>query len=136
MKAGRLLCVVTNRTKGRRVPAELEKTMPSRANERINFGRIKEIIAPPNLIELQTNSYVEFLQLDTAPTKRKNMGLQAVFKEVFPIESYDGKIVLDFHSYDIGEPKNDWLECLREGITFGAPLYVTFLLKSSTILPS
>jgi DNA-directed RNA polymerase subunit beta len=111
------------------VPAELEKTMPSRANERINFGRIKEIIAPPNLIELQTSSYVEFLQLDTAPTKRKNTGLQAVFKEVFPIESYDGKVVLDFHSYDIGEPKNDWLECLREGITYGAALYVTFQLK-------
>jgi DNA-directed RNA polymerase subunit beta len=103
--------------------------MPSRATERINFGKIKEIIAPPNLIELQTNSYAEFLQLDVAPTKRKNIGLQAVFKEVFPIESYDGKVVLDYHSYDIGEPKSDWLECLREGITFGAPLYVTFLLK-------
>src|SRR5205823_8955890 len=103
--------------------------MPSRASERINFGKIKEIIAPPNLIELQTNSYVEFLQLNVAPTRRKNVGLQAVFKEVFPIESYDGKCVLDYHSYDIGEPKNDWLECLREGITFGAPLYVTFLLK-------
>jgi DNA-directed RNA polymerase subunit beta len=48
---------------------------------------------------------------------------------VFPIESYDGKCVLDYHSYEIGEPKQDWLECLREGITFGAPLYVTFLLK-------
>jgi DNA-directed RNA polymerase subunit beta len=103
--------------------------MPSRATERINFGKIKEIIAPPNLIELQTNSYAEFLQLDVAPTRRKNVGLQAVFKEVFPIESYDGKVVLDYYSYDIGEPKNDWLECLREGITFGAPLYVTFLLK-------
>jgi DNA-directed RNA polymerase subunit beta len=103
--------------------------MPSRATERINFGKIKEIIAPPNLIELQTNSYAEFLQLELAPTRRKNVGLQAVFKEVFPIESYDGKVVLDYHSYDIGEPKNDWLECLREGITFGAPLYVTFLLK-------
>ncbi|HYV30212.1 MAG TPA: DNA-directed RNA polymerase subunit beta, partial [Candidatus Binatia bacterium] len=103
--------------------------MPSRATERINFGKIKEIIAPPNLIELQTNSYAEFLQIEVAPTKRKNIGLQAVFKEVFPIESYDGKVVLDYHSYDIGEPKNDWLECLREGITFGAPLYVTFLLK-------
>ncbi len=103
--------------------------MPSRATERINFGKIKEIIAPPNLIELQTNSYAEFLQLNVAPTRRKNMGLQAVFKEVFPIESYDGKCVLDYHSYDIGEPKNDWLESLREGITFGAPLYVTFLLK-------
>ena len=103
--------------------------MPSRAPERINFGKIKEIISPPNLIELQTNSYVEFLQLNVAPTRRKNMGLQAVFKEVFPIESYNGKCVLDYHSYDIGEPKNDWLESLREGITFGAPLYVTFLLK-------
>ncbi|HXJ56106.1 MAG TPA: DNA-directed RNA polymerase subunit beta [Verrucomicrobiae bacterium] len=103
--------------------------MPSRATERINFGRIKEIIAPPNLIELQTNSYAEFLQLEVSPSKRKNVGLQAVFKEVFPIESYDGKVVLDYHSYDIGEPKNDWLECLREGITYGAPLYVTFLLK-------
>ena len=103
--------------------------MPSRATERINFGKIKEIIAPPNLIELQTNSYAEFLQLGLAPTRRKNMGLQAVFKEVFPIESYDGKCVLDYHSYEIGEPKNDWLEALREGITYGAPLYVTFLLK-------
>src|SRR5215475_14113977 len=103
--------------------------MPSRATERINFGKIEEVIAPPNLIELQTTSYAEFLQLDVAPTRRKNIGLQAVFKEVFPIESYDGKVVLDFHSYDIGEPKVDWLECLREGITYGAPLYVTFLLK-------
>ncbi len=103
--------------------------MPSRATERINFGKIKEIIAPPNLIELQTNSYIEFLQTDASPTKRKLLGLQAVFKEVFPIESYDGKCVLDFHSYEIGEPKVDWLECLREGLTYGAPLYVTFLLK-------
>lgn len=103
--------------------------MPSRATERINFGKIKEIIAPPNLIEIQVNSYREFLQADVAPSKRKNIGLQAVFTEVFPIESYDGKSVLDYHSYDIGEPKQDWLECLREGITFGAPLHVTFLLK-------
>src|SRR5947208_10159942 len=103
--------------------------MPSRATERINFGKIKEIIAPPNLIELQTNSYREFLQAEIPQSKRKNLGLQAVFTEVFPIESYDGKCVLDFHSYEIGEPKVDWLECLREGLTYGAPLYVTFLLK-------
>src|SRR5258706_602087 len=101
--------------------------MPSR--ERINFGKIKEIIAPPNLIEIQINSYKEFLQAEIPPSKRKNLGLQAVFTEVFPIESYDGKCVLDFHSYEIGEPKLDWLECLREGLTYGAPLYVTFLLK-------
>src|SRR5256885_11643679 len=69
--------------------------MPSRATERINFGKIKEIIAPPNLIELQTNSYKEFLQAEIPQSKRKNLGLQAVFTEVFPIESYDGKCVLD-----------------------------------------
>jgi DNA-directed RNA polymerase subunit beta len=103
--------------------------MPSKVTERINFGKIKEIIAPPNLIELQTNSYREFLQAEIPQSKRKNLGLQAVFTEVFPIESYDGKCVLDFHSYEIGEPKINWLECLREGLTFGAPLYVTFLLK-------
>jgi DNA-directed RNA polymerase subunit beta len=103
--------------------------MPSRASERINFGKIKEVITPPNMIEVQVNSYKEFLQADIAPRQRKNLGLQAVFTEVFPIESYDGKIVLDYHSYEIGEPKLDWLECLREGITYGAPLHVTFLLK-------
>ena len=103
--------------------------MPSRLTERVHFGKIKEVLPPPNLIELQTNSYREFLQIDTPPSKRKNTGLEAVFTEVFPIESYDGKCVLDFHTYDIGEPKHDWLECLREGITYGAPLHVTFLLK-------
>jgi DNA-directed RNA polymerase subunit beta len=103
--------------------------MPSKTIERVHFGKIKEVIAPPNLIELQTNSYREFLQMEAAPSKRRNTGLQAVFTEVFPIESYDGKCVLDFSTYEIGEPKHDWLECLREGITFGAPLHVTFLLK-------
>jgi len=103
--------------------------MPSRAPERINFGKIKEVIAPPNLIEIQINSYREFLQAEIAPSKRKNLGLQAVFTEVFPIESYDGKVVLDYQSYEIGEPKLDWLECLREGVTYGGPLHVTFLLK-------
>ncbi len=103
--------------------------MATKHSERINFGKIKEVIAPPNLIEIQLDSYREFLQSDISPSKRRNLGLQAVFTEVFPIESYDGKTVLDFHTYDIQEPKIDWLECLREGLTYGAPLYVTFLLK-------
>src|SRR5580765_2663956 len=104
--------------------------MPLRTTERIDFGKIKEIIAPPNLIELQTNSYKEFLQADSSSKKRlKDVGLEAVFREVFPITSYDEKCELNFDSYEIGEPKLDWLECLREGLTYGAPLYVTFLLK-------
>ncbi len=103
--------------------------MPSRVTDRINFGKIKEIVVPPNMIELQTNSYREFLQADAAPKKRhKHAGLESVFQEVFPIESYDGKCKLDYDSYEVGEPKLDWLECLREGLTYGAPLYVTFKL--------
>ena len=103
--------------------------MPLRAPERINFGKIKEVIAPPNLIELQTTSYAEFLQNDVAPSRRKNIGLQAVFKEVFPIESYDEKAVLDFSHYEIGEPKLRALEAQREGQTYSAPLHVTFQLR-------
>src|SRR5690349_17899219 len=106
--------------------------MPSRVTERINFGKIKEIVSPPNMIESQTNSYKEFLQAEISGKRDKNTGLEAVFREVFPIESYDGKCVLDYKSYEIGEPKVDWLECLREGLTYGAPLYVTFVLKEET----
>jgi DNA-directed RNA polymerase subunit beta len=98
-------------------------------SDRIYFGKIKEAIEPPNLIEVQLNSYVEFLQKDVSPGKRKNVGLQAVFREVFPIQSYDDKVVLDFVSYDIGEPKMTALECQREGQTFSAPLHVTFQLR-------
>ncbi|HIG26382.1 MAG TPA: DNA-directed RNA polymerase subunit beta [Verrucomicrobiales bacterium] len=103
--------------------------MAKNAGERIDFSVIKEPLAPPNLIELQVNSYREFLQAKVPSLERETKGLQAVFKEVFPIESYDGKVVLDFHSYEIGKPKLTWLEALRDGITFGTSLHVTFLLK-------
>src|SRR5947207_239825 len=103
--------------------------MPERNSDRIHFGTIKEAIEPPNLIEVQLNSYVDFLQKDVLPAKRKNQGLQAVFKEVFPIESYDEKAVLDFSHYEIGGPKLSALEAQREGQTYSAPLHVTFQLR-------
>ncbi|MFL6583980.1 MAG: hypothetical protein ACJ8KU_05640, partial [Chthoniobacterales bacterium] len=74
--------------------------MAERTAERIHFGKIKEALEPPNLIEVQLNSYVDFLQKDIPYGKRKNTGLQAVFREVFPIESYDEKATLDFSHYD------------------------------------
>ena len=98
-------------------------------SKRQNFGKIKESIDPPNLIEIQLNSYVDFLQKDVVQSKRKDIGLQSVFREVFPIPSYDEKVVLHFESYEIGDPKMSVRECMREGQTFSAPLYVTFSLK-------
>ncbi len=98
---------------------------------RVNFGKLTDIIDPPDLIEIQANSYKDFLQLDTAPNKRKRVGLQAVFKEVFPIESYDGKVVLDFVKFEVADNKMTPIECLREGQSWAAPLYVTFRLKDA-----
>ena len=98
--------------------------------ERKYFGKLGDVIEPPPLIEAQIQSYEEFLQAET-PGRRKNIGLQAVFKEVFPIESYDGQASLDFVEYAVGEVKLTWLDCLREGITYSAPLHVTFRLKDA-----
>ncbi len=98
-------------------------------SERIYFGKLKEAAEPPNLIEVQLDSYVDFLQLDVPVSKRKNAGLQAVFKEVFPITSYDEKVTLDFVSYEIGEPKLSSLESQRQSLTYSSSLHVIFQLK-------
>ncbi len=97
--------------------------------DRKNFGKLKDTLTPPNLIEIQINSYLDFLQKDAPIQDRKNDGLEAVFREVFPIESYDGRLVLEFVSYTIGEPKATEIECIREGITFSVPLYVKLRLR-------
>ncbi|MEX1045143.1 MAG: DNA-directed RNA polymerase subunit beta, partial [Chthoniobacterales bacterium] len=98
-------------------------------SDRLYFGKLKETTEAPNLIELQVDSYKEFLQEGVAPSKRKNTGLEAVFREVFPIPSYDEKMVLEYTGYDIGTPKLGSLEAQREGETFSAPLHVTFRFK-------
>ncbi|MCH2061897.1 MAG: DNA-directed RNA polymerase subunit beta [Verrucomicrobiales bacterium] len=97
--------------------------------ERLHFGKIDEVVEAPNLIEIQIQSYQDFLQVDTSPRKRKQVGLQAVFKEVFPITSYDDKVTLDFVEYEVGKPKLTALEAIRDSETYSAPLYVTFRLQ-------
>ena len=89
------------------------------------FDKIKEI---PNLIQIQWNSYQRFLQPEIIPEQRQDIGLQAVFKSVFPIRDYNDTASLEFVSYLLGEPKYDQRECHERGMTWAAPLKVTVQL--------
>ena len=95
---------------------------------RRSFGRIKRIIDLPYLIEIQKNSYELFLQKDSSSAQRENIGLQEVFKSVFPIKDFNETASLEFVSYSLGEPKYDVDECHQRGMTFAAPLKVTVQL--------
>jgi DNA-directed RNA polymerase subunit beta len=98
-------------------------------SKRINFGKLKEVIQPPNLIENQIDSFTDFLQMDSAPTQRKQMGLEAVFSEVFPIESYDSRCHLEYVSYTATPPRETEIEAIREGVTYSVSLYVKLRLR-------
>jgi DNA-directed RNA polymerase subunit beta len=102
--------------------------VPHNLRLRRSFGRIKKIIDLPYLIEIQKNSYDQFLQKDVPPTQRQNFGLQEVFKSVFPIKDFNETASLEFVSYALGEPKYDVEECHQRGMTFAAPLKVTVQL--------
>ncbi|HPO91507.1 MAG TPA: DNA-directed RNA polymerase subunit beta [Victivallales bacterium] len=97
--------------------------------ERINFGRLNEVLEMPDLIGIQVDSFKDFLQLNVKPQERKNSGLQAIFKEIFPIESFDQQISVDFISYRLSEPKMDPIDCVKDGETYGSGLYVTLALN-------
>ena len=102
--------------------------VPNNLRARRTFGRIKKIIDIPNLIEIQRRSYEEFLQKDDTPEQRKDQGLQAVFKSVFPIKDFNETASLEFVSFTLSEPKYDVEECHQRGMTYAAPLKVTVQL--------
>src|SRR5207302_7801918 len=95
---------------------------------RRSFGRIKKIIDLPYLIEIQKNSYELFLQKDLSAAQRQNIGLQEVFKSVFPIKDFNETASLEFVSYELGQPKYDVEECHQRGMTYAAPLKVKIQL--------
>ena len=103
---------------------------------RRNFGKIKKVVEIPNLIEIQRRSYDEFLQKDVASDQRKDVGLQAVFKSVFPIKDFNDTAELDFVGYTIGEPKFDIEECHQRGNNYAAPLKVTVHLVIYDVDPT
>ena len=95
---------------------------------RRSFGKIKKIIEIPNLIEIQKRSYDDFLQVGVATDDRADVGLQAVFKSVFPIKDFNETASLEFVSYELGTPKYDVEECHQRGMTYAAPLKVKIQL--------
>src|ERR1700761_7092374 len=94
---------------------------------RKNFGKIQEIAQMPNLIEVQRTSYDQFLQLDKGEG-RKDEGLEAVFRQVFPIKDFSESSLLEYVDYHFEEPKYDVEECQQRSMTYAAPLKVTLRL--------
>lgn len=99
--------------------------------ERLNFGRIKERGSMPHFLEFQLDSYEDFLQAKEAPNNRKDKGLESAFREIFPVESSNGDIKLEYVAYELHEaepPLNDELECKKRGKTYSASLKVRLRL--------
>lgn len=97
-------------------------------NGRINFGKTEEIVSIPDLTAVQRKSYEHFLQREVLPEERANQGLEQVFREVFPIVSFNEKLVLEYVSYSLGKPKYDEEECRERDATYAAPLKVKIRL--------
>jgi len=93
------------------------------------FGKIGDGLPIPNLVELQTKSYAEFLQVELPSESRREQGLEGLFREIFPIISYDGQISLDYIRYELGKPRYDPDECRQLRLTFGMPLRVWLRLN-------
>ncbi|TQU11038.1 DNA-directed RNA polymerase subunit beta, partial [Xanthomonas perforans] len=95
---------------------------------RKDFGKQRSILEVPFLLAIQVDSYREFLQEDVEPNKRKDLGLHAALKSVFPISSYSGNAALEYVGYKLGQPVFDERECRQRGMSYGAPLRVTVRL--------
>src|SRR5258708_22037083 len=97
------------------------------ANFRIrkHLGRVRKVIDVPNLIDIQKTSYDKFLQSTVPQNDRAEVGLQAVFRSVFPIKDFNGTSELVYVSYNLEKPKYDVEECRQRGMTFAAPIKAT-----------
>ncbi|MBN1975574.1 MAG: DNA-directed RNA polymerase subunit beta [Sedimentisphaerales bacterium] len=95
-----------------------------------SFGNVQDAVEIPNLVAIQNKSFDLFLQRDVAPTKRKPVGLEALFLETFPIESYDKKTVLEYLYYELEKPHYTPVQCKQLRLTYGYPVKITCRLRS------
>src|SRR5688572_15080759 len=106
----------------------MAQSFTGRKRIRKSFGRIPEAVQMPNLIEVQRSSYEQFLQRETRQADRKEEGIEAVFKSVFPIKDFNERALLEYVSYEFEEPKFDVEECQQRDMTYAAPLKVKLRL--------
>ncbi|MFW0777907.1 MAG: DNA-directed RNA polymerase subunit beta [Rickettsiales bacterium] len=103
-------------------------SLTARKRIRKSFGRIETITSMPNLIEVQKNSYDQFLQINISAQERENTGLNSVFQSIFPIKDFAETSTLEYVNFTFDAPKYDVDECRSRGINFSAPLRVTLRL--------
>src|SRR5688500_17830525 len=105
--------------------------MQAQVREPRNFSKRGDALPVPNLVDVQIESYQRFLQKDVEPTKRKGEGLESLLREVFPIESYDGNLRLEYVSYDLSEARYTMDECRALRLIYGMPfrIHVRFVRK-------
>jgi len=95
-----------------------------------NFGKVLDAVNIPDLVQIQRKSYELFLQKDTAPTRRKCVGLEALFQEIFPIESYDKSMTLEYLYYELEKPHYTPTQCRQLRLTYGYPLKIHCRLRT------
>jgi DNA-directed RNA polymerase subunit beta len=98
-----------------------------------NFGRLGDLLDIPNLTEIQTKSYAEFLQENVEPEKRKVIGLEAILREIFPIKSYDESLTIEYVKYELGKPRYRPIDCRELGLTYGLPLRIWIRLSGKEL---
>ncbi|MGI6241571.1 MAG: DNA-directed RNA polymerase subunit beta [Candidatus Omnitrophota bacterium] len=96
--------------------------------KRKSFTKIQDTMELPNLVEIQIQSYEEFLQSNRSGRRRKRQGLESAFADCFPIESFDGTCRLEYEGYTLGKPKYSIVECQKRGMTYAAPMKVKLRL--------
>jgi DNA-directed RNA polymerase subunit beta len=92
--------------------------------ETVVYGRYRSVAEIPDLVEMQTKSYHNFLQPDIAPNRRKVEGLEALLREIFPIYSYDKTLCIEYVSYELGRPRYTVEECRKLRVTYGYPFKI------------
>ncbi len=96
-----------------------------------NFGKIDDTVDVSDLVAIQKESYGRFLQKDVTPTKRKCVGLEGLFREIFPIESYDKKMVLEYLWYELEKPHYTPTQCRQLRLIYGYPLKICCRLRTA-----